>query len=133
MPAENSGSRNVHVSGGQVGVISTGDDAQIHIDAIHYSNLPGGDDAVKEKLAALVDRLNQELKAVPGEKREEAEALAETTKDLMKKAEAKKPNKTLINISAQGMKEAAGALASVVPSAVQIVKDIADLVIGMGQ
>jgi hypothetical protein len=132
MSADSKSNASVNVSGGsQVGVISTGDNARIDLDALHFNHLAGNEPGDKERLTQLVTELNQLLEQVPEEKKADAEAVATLTEDLIQKADAPKPNKTLIRITADGMKEAAGALAAVVPAAVKIVNDITGLVAGM--
>lgn len=125
-------SATVNVNGGsQVGVISTGENAQINLDALHFKHLAGNGPGDKEKLTQLVTELNQLLTQVPEENKADAEAVATLTEDLVKKADTPNPNKTLTRITAEGMKEAAGALVGVVPAAVTIVNDIAELIAGM--
>lgn len=124
------GNRSVKIGGSNIGgVISTGDHANIRVHNENVGNLPG-EQSDKEKIEALVKQLNELLEKVPAEKREEAEAVAGLGTQLIEQASAEKPNKTLLQISANGMIEAAKGLAGVVPSAITIVKDIAGLVTG---
>ena len=132
MSNDSTSNRSVAVNGGsQVGVISTGDNAQINLDALHFSHLAGNEPGDKERLTQLVTELNRLLEQVPEEKRADAEAVATLTEDLVSKADVPAPNKPLVRITADGMKEAAGALAGVVPAAVTIVNDITELIAGM--
>lgn len=131
MSNDSTSNRSVTVNGSQVGVISTGDNAQINLDALHFNHLAGNEPGDKEKLTQLVTELNQLLTQVPEENKADAEAVATLTEDLVKKADAPTPNKPLVRITADGMKEAAGALAGVVPAAVTIVNDITELIAGM--
>lgn len=123
--------RSVHISGGRVGVLSTGDNAHIQVNAMNLDALPASDADQKAKLEALVAQLNELLQQAPPEKQEEAQAVAETTENLIQQAGAEKPNKTMLKITASGMKEAAQAIAGVVPSAIKVVKEISDTVMGM--
>ncbi|MEE4356897.1 MAG: hypothetical protein V2I97_10535 [Desulfococcaceae bacterium] len=116
----------------KIGAAISGDYANIRIDALNFGALPAAD-SEKARLEELVKELNRQLQQAPPEKKEEAEAVAVMTQDLVTKAGAEKPNPTLLKITAEGMKEAAAALAGVIPAAIQIVKDIADLVLGMGR
>ena len=132
MSNDSTSNRSVAVNGGsKVGVISTGDNAQINLDALHFSHLAGNEPGDKERLTQLVTELNRLLEQVPEEKRADAEAVATLTEDLVSKADVPAPNKPLVRITADGMKEAAGALAGVVPAAVTIVNDITELIAGM--
>lgn len=121
----------VSVSGGTVGVVSTGSNARIQVNTNHIGAMSGADETDRAKLEQLVQELNTALKAAPPEKQAEAEAVAVLTEDLVKKAAEEKPNHALLNITANGMKEAAGALAAVIPSTVTIVGKIAELVLGL--
>lgn len=122
--------RSVTVSGGNVGIISTGENAKIRVGSINYAGAADGDDDAKAKLKELIAKLNETLANVPEENKADAEAVATMTEDLMQKASAEKPNKTLVRISANGLKEAADALAGVVPAAIRIVKEIIALIAG---
>jgi hypothetical protein len=132
MSNDSSINRSINVNGGsQVGVISGGDNAQIKLDALHFNHLAGDNPSGKERLTQLVTELNRLLEQVPEEKKADAEAVATLTEDLVSKADVPAPNKPLVRITAEGMKEAAGALAGVVPAAVTIVNDITELIAGM--
>jgi methyl-accepting chemotaxis protein len=93
--------------------------------------IPGGDEDGRKQLQELIDKLAAELEKTPPEKKEDAEAVAETAKALVDQAKSEKPNKTLLQISGEGLKQAAQNLASVMPSvasiAVQIVTAVARL------
>lgn len=131
MSTDSKNDPSVNVSGSQVGVISTGKNAQINFDTLHFNHMSDGGASDKERLTQLVADLNRILEQVPEEKKKDAEAVATLTEDLIQKADTPDPNKTLIHITADGMKEAAGALVGVVPTAVKIVNDITELVTSM--
>ncbi len=123
------GDRSVTVKGGaSVGVISTGDYSVVQVKGINMGALANAEDDDRAKLEALVAQLNGLLGAVPPEKRDEAAAVAAYTERLIEDAGAEKPNKPMLQITAKGMKEAAQAVAGVVPGAVKVVESIADLV-----
>jgi hypothetical protein len=81
---------------------------------------PHGDAATKAQLQALIEQLSAELQKAPPELASEAEAVAETAKTAVEQATKAQPNKTLVQISAEGLKQAAQNLAAVLPIATQI-------------
>ena len=94
-------------------------------------DLHGTDDTARQELHDLIGRLSQELQKLPEGKKEEAEAVAETAKVLVDQAKAEKPNKTMLQISGEGLKQAARNLADILPGvlsiATQIVMTVAKL------
>jgi hypothetical protein len=94
--------------------------------------LPDADPSTKAELEALIQQLNDALQQVPGEKAEEAEAVAQSAELLVKTATEEKPNKTMVQISGEGLKQAAKNIADVMPTvltiATQIVATIAKFV-----
>lgn len=89
------------------------------------STLPNTDDESKRQLAALMVQLNEVLQQHVEQQPEDTEAVLESAKDLIEKVNKEKPNKKLIELSAKGFKEAAEAIADVVPIALSIVKTVA--------
>jgi hypothetical protein len=69
-------------------------------------------------------QLSETLQQVPAEHTEDAEAVAETAKVLVEKAGEEKPNKTMIKITGEGLKQAAQNLAAVIPAVVGIASQI---------
>jgi uncharacterized protein YlxW (UPF0749 family) len=95
------------------------------------NNMPHADSSEKQALQALVEQLKAELEKAPPELSNEAEAVAQTTEALMEDASAEKPNKTMIEITGEGLKKAAENVAAVMPTvltiATQIVKAVSRL------
>jgi methyl-accepting chemotaxis protein len=93
--------------------------------------IPGGDEDTRKQLQDLIARLSSELEKAPAEKKDAVEAVAETAKALVEQAKTDKPNKTLLQISGEGLKQAAKNIADVLPTvgtiAVQIVAAVAKL------
>lgn len=87
---------------------------------------PHGDAATKAQLQQLIEQLSAELQKAPAEKASEAEAVAETVKTAVEQATRAQPNKTLVRISAEGLKQAAQNLAAVLPTVLPIATQIAD-------
>jgi hypothetical protein len=68
--------------------------------------------------------LKAELAKVPPELESEAEAVAQTTEALVEVASAEKPNKTMIEITGEGLKKAAENIAAVMPTVLTIATQI---------
>ncbi|HEY1011072.1 MAG TPA: hypothetical protein VGE07_00105 [Herpetosiphonaceae bacterium] len=79
----------------------------------------------KQELTQLLAELQAALATVPAEHTEAAEAMADTAKELIEKAAKDKPNKTTIQITADGLKAAATNLAAVLPTIIPIAGQIA--------
>lgn len=86
--------------------------------------IPTADEAAKQELHRLIEELNQALEQVPPEKEEDAEAVAQTAEALVESAKAEKPNKTMIQITGEGLKQAAKNLAEVTPAVLSIASQI---------
>jgi len=82
------------------------------------------DESAKQDLKALIDKLNQALEKAPPEKKEQAEAVAVSTKALVEVAKTEKPNKTMVKITGEGLKQAAQNLAEALPTVVGIATQI---------
>jgi len=89
------------------------------------------DETARKELESLIGQLSEALQKVPAEHQEQAQAVAETAKVLVDTAKAEKPNKTMLQISGEGLKQAAQNLAGVMPTVLtiagQIVMTIAKL------
>lgn len=83
------------------------------------------DQDARKELEKLIGQLSEALQKVPENEQEHAEAVAETAKSLVDTAAAEKPNKTVVKITAEGLKQAAQNLAGVMPSVVTIAGQIA--------
>ncbi|MCS6880448.1 MAG: caspase family protein [Oscillochloridaceae bacterium] len=94
---------------------------------------PRGDAATKAQLQQLIEQLSAELQKAPAERASEAEAVAETAKAAVEQATKAQPNKTLVQISADGLKQAAQNLAAALPAVLPIATQIADAVRKMSE
>jgi hypothetical protein len=90
--------------------------------------LPHADESLKEELQRLIDQLNDQLQQVPPAQVEEAQAVAESAKELVETATQDKPNKVRVQITADGLKKAAQSLASVMPTVLVIADQIVHLI-----
>ena len=84
-----------------------------------------GDENSRKELEKLIGQLSEALAQVPEEKQEQAQAVAETAKALVDTAKADQPNKTMVQITGEGLRQAAQNLASVMPAVVTIAGQIA--------
>ncbi len=97
--------------------------------SIHTS--PDINEPIKRELSALVDQLNQELQNISSEKSNEIEAVAETTKSLVKTANKEKPNEVMLQVEADGLMQAAKNLATVAPIILTIATQIVATIMKM--
>jgi chromosome segregation ATPase len=82
------------------------------------------DETARKELETLIGQLSEALQKVPAGNEEQAEAVAETAKVLVDTAKAEKPNKTMLQISGEGLKQAAENLAGVMPIVASIAGQI---------
>jgi hypothetical protein len=95
------------------------------------ANIPTKDEVARQQLQELIEQLSQALQNIPASKKEQAEAVAASAEDLVEKAKADKPNKTLLQISGEGLKKAAESLSEVAPAVVGIASQVIALVLQM--
>lgn len=82
------------------------------------------DEVVKKQLTELIEQLKGELQKTPPTKKEEAEALAASAKALVEAGTKAHPNKTTVQITADGLKKAAENIASATPTVLTIASGI---------
>lgn len=82
------------------------------------------DSDAKKELQNLIQQLSDELSKTPPEKKEAAEAVSETAKALVEQAKAEKPNQTMLQITGEGLKQAAKNLVDVAPAVINIATQI---------
>lgn len=90
-----------------------------------------GDEPTRNELESLIGQLSEALQKVPKGREEEAQAVAGTAKILVDTAKAETPNKTMLQISGEGLKQAAQNLASVMPEVVTIASRIVVAVVNL--
>lgn len=94
-------------------------------------SIPKADDQDKadlEQLVASLDKVLQEMVRHKPERGDDAEAVAELTKRLVDTASAENPNKTMLQITAEGLKSAAKNVAEMMPEVLDIVSKIIPIV-----
>ena len=109
--------------GAIINIKSTLTDVQQSVGVIHTE-----DEDARKELERLIGQLSEALQSVPAEKQEQAQAVAETAKVLVDSAKAEKPNKTVIKITGEGLKQAAQHLAGAMPVVVKIAGQVAAIV-----
>jgi septal ring factor EnvC (AmiA/AmiB activator) len=87
-------------------------------------DIRAGDEKDKEELQKLIGELNEALQKVPESRAEDAVAVAQTTESLVEQAKTEHPNRTMLRITGQGLKQAASNLAEVMPAVVTIASQI---------
>jgi ElaB/YqjD/DUF883 family membrane-anchored ribosome-binding protein len=94
-------------------------------------SIPTGDEAARQELQGLIEQLSQALQNVPDNQKEQAEAVAVSAEAFVETAKTEKPNKTLLQISGEGLKKAAETLAEVAPAVVGIAGQVIALIMRM--
>ena len=82
------------------------------------------DETARQELQGLIEQLSQALQNVPDTQKEQAEAVAASAEALVDTAKADKPNKTLLQITGEGLKKAAENLSEVAPAIVSIASQV---------
>lgn len=87
--------------------------------------MQAGDEESRRELQQLIAQLSKELTvAVPAEKKEQVEAVAVTAKALVEQAKEAKPNRTMLQITGEGLKQAAQNVVDVLPTVLSIATQI---------
>ena len=113
--------------GAIVNIQSTLTNVQQKVNEIRTDNVDA-----RQELAKLIAQLSDVLREVPDSKQEQAEAVAQTAKALIDTAKSEKPNQTLLQITGEGLKQAAQNLADVLPAVVAISAQIVTAVMKLG-
>jgi hypothetical protein len=113
-----------NVSGGMVNIGGT---QTVHGN-INIKHIPSAADNTQQELQALVKQLNEALAALPPEQRQQAQAVEQLTQSALDEAAKPQPNKTILQVTGEGLKKAAENLLTVAP----IVGQIAFKLLGIG-
>ncbi len=95
------------------------------------STMPAVDDAARQELQESLEQLSAALQQIPASMKEQAEAVASAAQVLVEAAKAEKPNKTMIEITGDGLKKAAMNLAGVAPTVLSIAGQVVATVLRM--
>jgi hypothetical protein len=126
-PEDSSGKPSIHI-GGKVtgGIVGIGSTQTFHGNlTINYgtlNNAPEG--SPQEELKKLLTELEAKLKEAPAEQAEAVAAVQSLANTAAEQASQEKPNKTMLKITGEGLKQAAENLLAVAPIAVQIAKTL---------
>jgi len=82
------------------------------------------DPEARRELEKLIGQLSEALQKVPENNKEDAQAVADLTQSLVESAKVEKPNKTMLQITGEGLKKAAQNLAEVLPTVLPIATQI---------
>lgn len=85
----------------------------------------------KQEIESLLKKLFESLKGVPLEMGDEAKVVEKMAKDLVENATKEKPNKKLIEISADGLKKAAKDLEIIIPSVLLISEKLISFILAL--
>ncbi|WP_433200301.1 hypothetical protein ACQP00_28515 [Dactylosporangium sp. CS-047395] len=88
------------------------------------------DEPTRAELTRLVEQLGAALEQLPPEQQARADAIAETTGDLVAKATKDQPNKPLVETVASGLRSLVEGLEKVAPLAISIIALATKLVAG---
>jgi hypothetical protein len=88
------------------------------------SALPDAEPSLKQELQQLIAQLQAALDGTPPDKAQDAAAVAEMAASLVQKATEAQPNKTMLHITGQGLKQAAQNIADVMPTVLTIATQI---------
>jgi tetratricopeptide (TPR) repeat protein len=117
--------------------INVGGNAIINIDTIlknttqtihNASSLP---DEKRKELSALVAELESEMDGIKANYQEECKEVAEALEKAISRATEPQPKKSMLEVSAKGLKEAAQLLADVAPAVLQTATRIATFIVGL--
>jgi len=93
---------------------------------------PSVPDDKKEQLMALMEELQEALRAVDDTRREDAERVVSTAEMVAREVAKQKPSKTFLNITSEGLKEAAKTVADIAPAVIGVASKIVGIVTGLG-
>ena len=89
------------------------------------------DETARQELQSSIEQLGQALEKIPASLKDEAEAVAASAQALVDAAKAEQPNKTMLQITGDGLKKAAANLAGAAPAVVGIAGQIIATVLRM--
>ena len=83
--------------------------------------IPGASEDERKQLQDLIAQLMAALDKAPASQKEDVEAVAVTATALVEQVKGEKKNKTLLRVTAEGLKQAANGLAPAIPAILPIV------------
>jgi hypothetical protein len=88
-------------------------------------------DDQRREFAGLIEELRSELQKVSADRHEDVDRVAKTAELVVSEAMKPKPNKGFLTITAQGLKEAAQAVADIAPAVLAVAGKVAAFVTGI--
>lgn len=88
----------------------------------------GWPDEQRQALSKLVEQLQAELAAIAEQHPDEADRVTRTTELVVSEATKPKPDKAFLNITTEGLKQAASALADIAPTVLLVAGKVAEFV-----
>ncbi len=88
--------------------------------------MPGVDESLKAELQQFIAQLSAALQPLPPERTEAAEAVAQAAQLLVNEATEAHPNRTILQISGEGLKQAAQSLADLAPAVVTLAAQVVE-------
>jgi hypothetical protein len=89
-------------------------------------------DDKRQQLAALITELQEALKTAIEKRPEDAERVARTAELVATEVAKQKPDKGFLNITSEGLKQAAKTVADIAPAVIGVAAKIASFVTGLG-
>jgi hypothetical protein len=86
--------------------------------------LSTGDPGTRAELQKQIQQLSDILQKIPAELQDEAQAVAQATQALVDTAKDANPNRTMLQITGEGLKKAAQNLAAVAPLVLPLASQI---------
>jgi type VI protein secretion system component VasK len=96
------------------------------------ATIPSATDDDQQKLERLLTELQQALKTVEADHPDDAKDVADMANELVKTAQAEKPNPAMLQIRAEGLKQAAQTLKDVAPTVLAIATQVVAHILKLG-
>ncbi|MGC3987500.1 MAG: hypothetical protein QM777_23810 [Pseudorhodoferax sp.] len=94
-------------------------------------NAPGWEPDRKAALQELVDELRASLDAVAGQRPAEADRISRSAESVVAEATSAKPDQDYLKVTAEGLKQAAKAVADIAPGVLAVAAKVAAFVAGL--
>ena len=89
-------------------------------------------DDKRNQLAELIDELQEALKTAAEKRPEDSERVVRTAELVATEVAKEKPDKGFLNITVEGLKQAAKAVEDIAPTVISVAAKVASFVAGLG-
>jgi len=96
---------------------------------VHHA--PAINDDKKQEFAHLIDMLREALQAASGKRPDDTERVAQTAELVATEMARPKPNRQFLNVTIDGLKEAAKAVEDIAPGVIKVAAMVASFVAGL--